>query len=150
MSSASHALSHWTNGFSIGEIICGLVALTIGAVILGAPFFLIYLALMGNFSGSGTLSLTNPTSASGATGGATQANGRRKRLAVFETMNMDEQASMHPDLAAVGDALVKQLSPLVDLGQVSKTFKHLIRSIEKYSPNRAEQTKRANKQKSSR
>lgn len=136
MSSASNAISHWTNGFSIGEIICGLVALAIGAVILGAPFFLIYLALMGNFSGSGTLSLTNPTSSAAATGGAsTPSNGRRKRLAVFETMNLtNEQEQRHPDFVLVAENVVRQISPFIDLKQVSKTFKQLVSSIEKHSP----------------
>lgn len=136
MSSASHAISHWTNGFSIGEIICGLVALAIGAVILGAPFFLIYLALMGNFSGSGTLSLTNPTSSAAAAGGAsTTANGRRKRLAIFEAMNLtNDQARRHPNFPQLAESVVEQLSPFIDLQQVAKTFKQLVNSIEKYSP----------------
>lgn len=138
MSSASHVLSHWTNGFSISEIICGLVALAIGAVILGAPFFLIYLALMGNFSGSGTLSLTNPTSVSGAASGASQTNGRRKRQAVFDSMDMEERASRHPTLANVTNSLMRQLSPFVNLKQVSMTFKHLTNAIEKYAPAKVE------------
>lgn len=135
MSSASHALSHWTNGFSIGEIICGLVALTIGAVILGAPFFLIYLVLMGNFSGSGTLSLTNPTSTAGAAGGAaTTANGRRKRLAVFEAMNLNnDKLTQHQDLDKFVKSLANNISPFIDLQQVSRTFRHLVSAIEKYS-----------------
>lgn len=137
MSSASTALSHWTNGFSISEIVCGLVALAIGAVILGAPFFLIYLALMGNFSGSGTLSLTNPTQGAATPGGAsTTVNGRRKRLAIFEqsfNMDNDNKKNRTSDYVALSDSLISHLSPFVNFQQVTGTFKQLIDSIEKYS-----------------
>ena len=140
MSSASHALSHWTNGFSISEIICGLVALAIGAVILGAPFFLIYLALMGNFSGSGTLSLTNPTQASGSAGGTSATvNGRRKRLAIFEPLRSDEQ-SRASEYIALADSVVSQLSPFIDLQKLSTTFKRLTDSIDKFSKMKNEKT----------
>lgn len=139
MSSASSMLSHWTNGFSISEIICGLIAISIGAIILGAPFFLIYLALMGNFSGSSTLSLTNPTQGTTPAGGAnTTNNGRRKRLAVFEqspSFNDDNKTSEYIVLA---DSIMSQLSPFVDLQQVVRTFKRLTDSIEKYSNMKAE------------
>lgn len=132
MSSASSALSHWTSGFTITEIICSLVAISIGAIILGAPFFLIYLALMGNFSGSGTLSLTNPSQTTPASGGtSTTVNGRRKRLAIFEQINDQQQRAS--EFGILADSVVRQLSPFVDLQQVSATFKRLVDSMEKYS-----------------
>lgn len=129
MSSASSALSHWTGGFGIAEIICGLVAIAIGAIILGAPFFLIYLALMGNFSGSGTLNLTNPTQ--GTTPATTPTNGRRKRLAIFEQLS--SLGERHHISGSLSEIIMSQLSPFIDLQQVNSSFKRLVESIEKYS-----------------
>jgi len=132
MSTASSALSHWTGGFGISEIICGLIALSIGAVILGAPFFLIYLALMGNFSGSGTLSLTNPN-APAAGGSAPPANGRRKRLAIFEQIGSNRKSDQLSNFVALANSAVSRLSPLIDTDKMVGTFRQLIDSIEKYS-----------------
>lgn len=132
MTSASSMLSHWTGGFSITEIICGIVAIAIGAIILGAPFFLIYLALMGNFSGSGSLSLTNPA-AGGAAGGAAPANGRRKRLAIYEPLSSLKEGRRSAELFAMADSIVNQISPFIDVQQVANTLKRLVTSIEKYS-----------------
>lgn len=139
MSSASSALSHWTGGFGIAEIICSIVAIAIGAIILGAPFFLIYLALMGNFSGSGTLNLTNPTQGATPAGGATTTvNGRRKRLAIFEQLNsLGERQHV---TGSVVEAIANQISPFIDLQQVSSSFKRLVESIEKYSNMKPETT----------
>lgn len=135
MSSASSALSHWTGGFGVSEIICAVVAIAIGAVILGAPFFLIYLALMGNFSGSGTLSLTNPASGGTATGGAAAttapAGRRRKKRSTIPSLILNNDGEQ---LLAFSNTIVDQLSPFVNFEQVSMTFKKLIDSIEKYSP----------------
>lgn len=140
ISSASSALSHWTGGFGVAEIICGIIALSVGAVILGAPFFLIYLALMGNFSGSGTLSLANPTQSGMTTGGpggsgTATINGRRKRLAIFEqaTGRLGGLDQPHLQLSALADTVISQLSPFVDFQQVTDTFRQLVNSIEKYS-----------------
>lgn len=132
MTSASNMLSHWTSGFSIGEIICGIVAIAIGAIILGAPFFLIYLALMGNFSGSGSLSLTNPGTG-GAAGGAPPANGRRKRLAIYEPLGSMKEGRRSAELFAMADNIVNQISPFIDVQQVANTLRRLVASIEKYS-----------------
>lgn len=149
MSSATNALSHWTGGFGISEIICSIVAIAIGAIILGAPFFLIYLALMGNFSGSGTLNLTNPTSGtlvSPAGGAATTVNGRRKRLAIFEQLSssLNEHQRRHSSelVGTFADSIVNQLSPFVDLQQVTTTFKRLVDSIEKFSHLKPEESKK--------
>lgn len=135
MSSASSALSHWTGGWGLGEIVCTLIAISIGAIILGAPFFLIYLALMGNFSGSGTLSLTNPTGITTAGGAATTvSNGRRKRLAIFEQLNsLSEISKQSSDFGKFIDSILHQINPLVDARQVTETFKRLTESMEKYS-----------------
>lgn len=134
MSSASSALSHWTGGFGISEIICAVVAIAIGVVILGAPFFLIYLALMGNFSGSGTLSLTNPASSTVAGGSTPAPVGRRKRLAIFEQQFNDGQKSVgNLDLEKIKENLSKHLNPMIDIQKVSDTLKKLVDSIEKHS-----------------
>jgi len=156
MSGASHALSHWTSGLTITEIICGFIAVSIGAIILGAPFFLIYLALMGNFSGSGTLSLTNPTgaagaaSASGASGSAS--NGRRKRLAIFEpnqlAVEYHDLAQKHLSNFELGKftaSIASQLTPFMDVEKISRTFKQLVQSIEKYTSIDDDELKKGNK-----
>lgn len=143
MSSASTALSSWTSGFSVAEIICGLIAISIGAIILGAPFFLIYLALMGNFSGSGTLSLTNPTGGASPAGAATTTvNGRRKRLAIFEQLTSSVNHKSAAELGSFAESIANQLSPYVDLQQVASTFKRLVKSIDKYSHMGPEGTKK--------
>lgn len=129
ISSASSMLSHWTGGFGLAEIVCGIVAVALGAVILGAPFFLIYLALMGNFSGSGTLSLANPMQ-------NTTANvGRRKRAALWQQVSLKQHYHQHNrhELGGLLDEAVGKLSPLLELDQVAKTFKILVSAIEKYS-----------------
>lgn len=147
MSTATNALSHWTGGFGLSEIICSIVAIAIGAIILGAPFFLIYLALMGNFSGSGTLSLTNPTSGSLVSPAATTTtvNGRRKRLAIFEQLSssLNEHQRLYPnELGSFADSVVNHLSPFVDMHQVTNTFKRLVDSIEKYAYLKPEESKK--------
>lgn len=110
------------------------MALAIGAVILGAPFFLIYLALMGNFSGSGTLSLTNPTGGATPAGGpAATANGRRKRLAIYEQLNSLASQKHSVDFMSLAESIANRIGPHVDLQQVAATFKRLINSVEHYS-----------------
>lgn len=102
-------------GFDLSEIICTAIAVAIGAVIVGAPFILIYLFVMNQMNGNGpslgqgggAISLTGPTS-------STTVSGRKKR---------------HTSLP---EALFKHLSPLVNSEQVSDTFKALMSSIAKY------------------
>lgn len=102
-------------GFDLSEIVCTAIAVAIGAVIIGAPFILIYLFVMNQMNGNGpslgqnggAISLTGPTS-------STTVSGRKKR---------------HTSLP---EALFKHLSPLVNSEQVSDTFKALMKSISKY------------------
>lgn len=136
LSNIKTTLSHWFGGFGLTEVLCGLVALSIGLLILGAPFFLIYLALMGNFSGSGTLSLTNPHGAPAA-GAATTVNGRRKRIALMETIG---QLASNQSLAGLeqinADSVIRNLSPLVDIDNVIAVVKRISDGLERHTTSR--------------
>lgn len=103
-------------GFDLAEIVCTAVAVAIGAVIVGAPFILLYLFVMNQMQGNGpsaigpsggAISLTGPSS-------STTVTGRKKR---------------HTSLS---EALFRQLSPLVNTEQVAQTFKVLMNSLAKY------------------
>lgn len=105
-----------SKGFEVSEIICTAIAVAVGAVIVGAPFILLYLFFMNQMNGNGpsaigpsggAISLTGPTS-------STTVNGRKKRN------------------TSLPEALFKQLSPLVNSEQVASTFKALMSSIAKY------------------
>jgi hypothetical protein len=114
--SSSGGFPLMAKGFDLAEIVCTAIAVAIGAVIVGAPFILLYLFVMNQMQGSGpnamgpsggAISLTGPTS-------STTVTGRRKR---------------HTNLS---DALFKQLSPLVNSEQVAQTFKALMSALAKY------------------
>lgn len=104
-------------GFDVSEIICTAIAVAIGAVIVGAPFILLYLFLMNQMNGGsgpggmgpsgGAISLTGPTS-------STTVSGRKKRQTSFP------------------EALFRQLSPLVNNEQLASSFKMLMNSLAKY------------------
>lgn len=104
-----------SKGFDVSEIVCTAIAVAIGAVIVGAPFILIYLFVMNQMNGGGpnmgpsggAISLTGPSS-------STNTSGRKKR---------------HTSLP---EALMKQLGPLVNSEQVASTFKMLMNSIARY------------------
>lgn len=108
-----------SKGFDVAEIVCTAVAVAIGAVIIGAPFVLLYLFVMSQVNGGnggpnigpsgGAISLTGPTS-------STNVSGRKKRQTSFP------------------EALLRQLSPLMNNEQVANTFKMLMNSIAKYQP----------------
>lgn len=103
-------------GFDVSEIICTAIAVAIGAVIVGAPFILLYLFVMnqmgangpgGMGASGGAISLTGPSS-------STTVNGRKKRQTSFS------------------EALFKQLGPLVNNEQLANSFKVLMSAISKY------------------
>ena len=113
-------------GFDLAEIVCTAIAVAIGAVIVGAPFILLYLFVMNQMQGGGgggplgglgggpgaggggSISLTGPSS-------STNVSGRKKRQTSFP------------------DVLIKQLSPLVNSEQVAQSFKMLMSALAKYS-----------------
>lgn len=113
---ASSGFPLMAKGFDLAEVVCTAIAVAIGAVIIGAPFILLYLFIMNQMQGSGSngmggsggaISLTGPTS-------STNVNGRKKR---------------HTNLS---EALFKQLSPFVNNEQVAQTFRALMNSLAKY------------------
>lgn len=115
-SSGSSMFPLMAKGFDVSEIICTAIAVAIGAVIVGAPFILLYLFVMNQMGGNGpmmgpngggSISLTGPTS-------STNVSGRKKRHTSFS------------------EALFRQLSPLVNNEQLASTFKMLIDSLNKY------------------
>lgn len=115
-SAGSPAFPLMSKGFDIAEIVCTAIAVAIGAVIVGAPFILLYLFVMNQMQGGGpnamgpgggSISLTGPTA-------STNVGGRKKRHTSFP------------------EALFKQLGPLVNSEQVAQTFKALMSSIAKY------------------
>lgn len=105
-------------GFDIAEVVCTAIAVAIGAVIIGAPFILLYLFVMNqmNGNGAGGLSGAGPGGSISLTGpsASTTVNGRKKRHTSFP------------------EALFMHLSPLVNNEQVVNTFKTLMKSIAKY------------------
>lgn len=105
-------------GFDIAEVVCTAIAVAIGAVIVGAPFILLYLFVMNQMNGNGVGGLggTGPGGSISLTGpsASTTVNGRKKRHTSFS------------------EALFMQLSPLINNEQVANTFKTLMKSIAKY------------------
>lgn len=115
-SASSSGFPLMTKGFDIAEIVCTAIAVAIGAVIVGAPFILLYLFVMNQMQGNGpqamgpgggSISLTGPTA-------STNVGGRKKRHTSFP------------------EALFRQLGPLINNEQVAQTFKALMNSIAKY------------------
>lgn len=102
-------------GFDVSEIVCTAIAVAIGAVIVGAPFILIYLFIMNQMNGGG--------SQMGPSGGAISLTGQSSNT------NVSGRKKRHTSLP---EALFKQLSPLVNSEQVANTFKTLINSMAKY------------------
>lgn len=119
--SSSSMFPLMAKGFDVSEIICTAIAVAIGAVIVGAPFILIYLFIMNQMSGGngptlgptggGAISLTGPSSTS-------QNGGRKKRNSSARVSLVDE--------------LMQQLSPYVNSEQLTRSFKQLMDSIAKY------------------
>lgn len=105
-------------GFDLAEVVCSAIAVAVGAVIVGAPFILLYLFIanqvqggsgggLGGAGGGPSISLTGPTS-------STNVSGRRKRQTSFP------------------EVLLKQLSPLINSEQVTHSLKMLMSSMAKY------------------
>lgn len=107
-----------TKGFDIAEVVCTAIAVAIGAVIVGAPFILLYLFVMNQMNANGSGGLAGPGGSISLTGpnASTTVTGRKKRHTSFP------------------EALFMHLSPLINNDQVANTFKTLMKSIAKYQP----------------
>lgn len=122
-----HLAAKWEHGITLGEIACIAVAVVLGIVILGSPFFLLYLMLFngGNMMGANQMSLLAP--AIPGAGAATAAGRRRKRSIEAQNSNLrrskSAQATSLQD--AIGDYLLEHLSPFMDPEKVLQSFHRL-------------------------
>lgn len=117
----------WEHGISIGEIACIAVAVVLGVIILGSPFFLLFLMLFngGNLFSSTQMGLLAPASGQAAAA-VTPASGRRRRSIESPKNGLDkEQLGRHlKALGAegVGEFLFDRLSPFMDPDKLMRSF----------------------------
>lgn len=128
-------LSKWEHGISIGEIACIAIAVVLGVIILGSPFFLLFLMLFngGNLFGGTQMGLLAPAAAPGGGGGAT---GRRRRkrsvdnggnkLAPGLSKEELEARLKDLDLHGVGEYLFERLSPFMDADKLMRSFEKIM------------------------
>lgn len=127
-----------SKGFDVTEIICTAIAIAIGAVIVGAPFVLIYLFVMNYTNGGGGLfnglgpaanggSMNGGGGAISITGPNTsqQNNGRKKRHASASY----QEGHNRPPAAGSRSRTLKELINDEQLGQ---TFRLFVSSLSKY------------------
>lgn len=129
-----HLMPKWEHGISIGEIACIAVAVVLGVIILGSPFFLLFLMLFngGNLFGSTQMGLLAPASTQAAA--AVPASGRRRRkrsiekqseqMKVIKGLTGDQLGKHLKDLGAdgFGEYLFERLSPFLDAERLMQTF----------------------------
>lgn len=139
-------LSKWEHGISIGEIACIAIAVILGVIILGSPFFLLFLMLFngGNIFGGTQMGLLAPAVAPGAGGGGGSSgggsggggNGRRRRKRSLD--NIDNKVGVglskkelearlkELDLHGVGEYLFERLSPFMDADKLMRSFEKIM------------------------
>lgn len=118
------------------EIICAAIAISLGAIILGAPIYLIYLVLQGAMNGSsGSLSLINavaPNTSSTSTtlGSLLRQQINRKRSG----FNSAEARNGTVSLTSNGNDLIgSYLLPFVNNLKGGEIFERLNKAIDKFS-----------------
>lgn len=134
-----HQMSKWEHGISIGEIACIAIAVVLGVIILGSPFFLLFLMLFngGNLFGGTQMGLLAPTTAGGAPAAAAGRR-RRKRSVMSSTGSsnkVDERELSHEapakeakelDLHGIGEYLFERLSPFMEQGKLMRSFERIM------------------------
>jgi hypothetical protein len=131
-----HMMAKWEHGITIGEIVCVAVAVVLGIIILGSPFFLLFLMLFngGNLFGATQMGLLAPASVQAA---ATPAVGRRRRRRSIETTDDGDSSDRHAkkssstkirpsELIRVGEYLFEQLSPYMDMSKLMSSFERIM------------------------
>mgnify|MGYP006965681126 CR=1 FL=1 len=120
-----HLMSKWEHGISIGEIACIAVAVVLGIIILGTPFFLLFLMLFngGNLFGGTQMGLLAPAAAAGGAPAATGRRRRRRRSADGGGFSEDELAKFGElDVHGMGEYLFERLSPFLDADKLMRSF----------------------------
>lgn len=134
-----HLMHKWEHGVSIGEVACVAVAVVLGVIILGSPFFLLFLMLFngGNLFGSTQMGLLAPASAQAAAA-ALPASGRRRRKRSVDGasgggggggddgLGGNDQVKDVPSVDRVGEFLLDQLSPLLQGDKLLRTLGHIM------------------------
>lgn len=130
-----HMMSKWEHGISIGEIACIAIAVVLGIIILGSPFFLLFLMLFngGNLFGATQMGLLAPAGAAATTAPA----GKRRRKRSIEgdeiisrlasTFSASEMKKLKDlDVKSVGEFLFKRLSPYMNAERLIKSFERIM------------------------
>lgn len=134
----SHELeSHgkWEHGISLGEIACVAVAVVLGIIILGSPFFLLFLMLFNGgslFGGTTQMGLLAPATQAGAAATPAAAAGKRRRRKKrsINLKDSNEAASKSKLPAQFGmehifGQVFEQLSPLISADKLMESFTRL-------------------------
>lgn len=134
-------LSKFEHGITIGEIACIAIAVILGVIILGSPFFLLFLMLFngGNIFGGTQMGLLAPAVASGGGGGGGSgggASGRRRRKRSVDNISNKvgvglskkelEARLKELDLHGVSEYLFDRLSPFMDADKLMRSFEKIM------------------------
>lgn len=122
---SDHLSAKWEHGITLGEIVCVALAVVLGIIILGSPFFLLYLMLFNGTSmiGANQMGLLAPAIPQG-----TAAAGRRKKRSIspFDSKPEDQLKRLSHDHEALGSYLMEQLSPFMNPEKLTDTFTRLM------------------------
>lgn len=122
-----HLMPKWEHAISFGEIACIAVAVVLGIIILGSPFFLLFLMLFngGNLFGATQMGLLAPATVQGA---ATTAAGRRRRRKRSPEVDAKQAANglKAADLVNMGEHLFERLSPFMDADKLLRSFERMM------------------------
>lgn len=134
-----HQMSKWEHGISIGEIACIAIAVVLGVIILGSPFFLLFLMLFngGNLFGGTQMGLLAPAAAGGAPAAAAGRRRRRRRSVMSSSSaNQDQRSELSQeelaarakelDLHGIGEYLFERLSPFMEPEKLMQSFERMM------------------------
>lgn len=123
----------WEHGISIGEIACIAIAVVLGIIILGSPFFLLFLMLFngGNLFGTTQMGLLAPATVQGGTAAVAGRRRRRKRsLDDTNGVNLSpkdiEAKYREHGVIGVTEYLFQRLSPFLDSSRLLQSFERIM------------------------
>lgn len=124
-----HMMSKWEHGITIGEIACIAIAVILGVIILGSPFFLLFLMLFngGNLFGATQMGLLAPAAV--PAGGGPAAGRRRKRsieVAADKQGSLTQEELRKLKDSDLGDHLFERLSPFLNPDKLMRSFERIM------------------------